>query len=163
MSRALFIGRFQPFHNGHLAVVKNILKQYDEIIIAMGSSNEKYTKENPLSYNERKAMIKKTLDSNNIRNYKIIPSPDLYNDVLWVNDIKKRAKNFDVIYSGNPWTIRCFRKHKCKVKKIKLIKGISSTKIREMMVKNKDWKRLVPKEIWRHINEINGIQRIKGL
>lgn len=155
MIRALFIGRFQPFHKGHLAVVKDILKKYDEIIIAIGSSNERCTKENPFSYNERKAMIQKTLDGSNIRNYKIIPSPDLYNDVLWVNDIKKRAKKFDVIYSGNPWTIRCFRKHKYKVKKLRLIKGISSTKIREMMVKNKDWKRLVPKEVKDYISKVN--------
>ena len=61
MNRALFIGRFQPFHNAHLADVRDILKKADEIVIGIGSSQEKTTKDNPFSYNERKAMIKNTL------------------------------------------------------------------------------------------------------
>ena len=44
MSRALFIGRFQPFHNAHLADIKKILKENDEVLIAIGSSQEKTQK-----------------------------------------------------------------------------------------------------------------------
>ena len=146
MTRALFIGRFQPFHNGHLAVVKNILKSFDEIIIGIGSSQEKNTLKNPFSYNERKEMISKTLKNNKIKTFKIFPVPDLYDDAKWVNYIIKNLPKFDAAFSGNEWTIRCFNKHKIKSFKIKLVKGISSTKIRELIRKNKKWEKLVPKE-----------------
>ncbi len=161
MRRALFIGRYQPFHNGHLSVVKSLLKKYDELIIGIGSSQEKYTSQNPFSYNERKIMISTTLKSNNIKNYEIYPVPDLYDDIKWTDYILKNLPEFEDAYSGNDWTINCFRKHKIKAHKIKLIKGISSTKIRGMMVKNKNWEKLVPEEVSAQIKKIKGVPRVK--
>ena len=163
MQRALFIGRFQPFHNAHLVDVKKVLKEADEVIIAVGSSNEKNTLENPFSYNERKQMITNVLKNNKIKNFKIYPVPDLYNDKKWIEYIKKNLPRYDFVYSGNTWTLRCFKKHNSKVKKIKLIKGISSTIIRDMMVKNKKWKKLVPKEIVEYIKKIKGVERVKKI
>ena len=52
--KALFIGRFQPFHNGHLKVVQEILKEFDEVIIGIGSSKYSGTLDNPFSGEERK-------------------------------------------------------------------------------------------------------------
>ena len=163
MTRALFIGRFQPFHNAHLLDIKKILKEADEIIIAIGSSRENNTKENPFSYNERKKMIEKVFKSNKIKSYKIYPVPDLYNDKKWVECIKNNLPKYDFVYSGNQWTLKCFKKFDSKVKKLKLVRGISSTKIREMIVKNKNWKKLVPKEIADYIVKVNGVGRIKGI
>ena len=163
MTRALFIGRFQPFHNAHLVDVKNILKENDEIIIAVGSSNEKNTMDNPFSFNERKKMIAAALKSRKIRNYKIYPVPDLYNDVKWIGYIKKNLPKFDAVYSGNKWTIKCFKKYDSKAKKVRLINGISSTKIREMIVKEKNWENLVPKEIAGYIKKVKGVERIRKI
>lgn len=36
MTRGLFVGRFQPFHLGHLHVIKELLEKVDELIIAIG-------------------------------------------------------------------------------------------------------------------------------
>ena len=163
MTRALFIGRFQPFHNGHLAVVNDILKNFDEVIIGIGSSQEKNTFENPFSYNERKKMISNTLKNFKIKNFKIFPIPDLYDDVKWISYILKNLPKFEMAYSGNEWTIRCFKKHKIKSKKIKLLKGINSTKIRKLMAQNKNWENLVPKEISGYINKIKGMGRIREI
>ena len=163
MKRALFIGRFQPFHIAHLQDVKDILKKVDEVIIAIGSSQEKTTLENPFSYNERKQMIVNVFKKNKIKNYKIYPVPDLYNDKKWVEYIKKYVPKYDFVYSGNPWTLRCFKRYDSKVKKIKLIKGISSTKIRNLMIKNRNWQSLVPKEIAQYIEKISGVGRIKRI
>ena len=161
MTSALFIGRFQPFHSAHLIDVKKILKECDEVIIAIGSSQEKNTLENPFSYNERKKMIINVLKKNKIKNYKIYPVPDLYNDKKWVNYIKKNLPKYDLVYSGNSWTLRCFKKFYSKIKRIRLIKGINSTIIRNLMIKNKNWKKLVPKEVADYIERINGVERIK--
>ena len=180
MKRALFIGRFQPFHNAHLLDIKQILKEVDEVIIAIGSSQEKNTLENPFSYNERKQMIINVLKINKIKsyrnkvsgglknkkflsNYKIYPVPDLYNDKKWVNYIKKTLPKYDYVYSGNTWTLRCFKKHDSKVKKIKLIKGVSSTIVRNMIIKNKNWKEMVPEDISKYIEKIKGVERVKKI
>ena len=161
MQRALFIGRFQPFHNAHLLDIKKILKEADEAIIAIGSSQEKNTLENPFSYEERERMIIDTLKNHDIAKYKIYPVPDLYEDKKWVEFVKNNLPKYDFVYSGNYWTLKCFKKFDAKVKKIHLIKGISSTIVRNMMIKNKNWQKLVPKKISDHIDKINGVERIK--
>lgn len=163
MKRILFIGRFQPFHNAHLIDVKNIVKEADEIIIAVGSSQEKNTLENPFGYNERKQMITNTLKKHNIKNFKIYSVPDLYDDKKWIEYIKNNLPSYDFVYSGNVWTIKCFKKFDSKVKKIKLIKGVNSTIIRNMIVKDKNWQKLVPKEVVDYIDKIDGLARIKKI
>ena len=163
MKRALFIGRFQPFHNGHLHVAKGISKKFDEIIVGIGSSQGKNTEENPFSFDERKQMISKTLKSNKIKSFRIYPIPDLYDDYKWTSYILDNLPKFEVAYSGNSWTIRCFEKHKIKCRKIKLFNGISSTKIRESIKNNKNWEKFVPKEIFVEIKKINGDKRIKKI
>ncbi len=163
MKSALFTGRFQPFHNAHLLDIKKVLEEVDEVIIAIGSSQEKNTLDNPFSYDERKQMIADTLKKNKIKNYKIYLVPDLYNDRKWVEYMKNNLPGYEFVYSGNTWTLRCFKRFDSKVKKIKLIKGISSTIVRNMIIKNKNWKKLVPKEISDYIKKINGAERIRRI
>ncbi|MEM2947357.1 MAG: adenylyltransferase/cytidyltransferase family protein, partial [Candidatus Bathyarchaeia archaeon] len=38
VKRGLFVGRFQPFHKGHLSVIEDILKEVDELVIVVGSA-----------------------------------------------------------------------------------------------------------------------------
>ena len=160
MKRGLFIGRFQPFHLGHLEDIKNAVKEVDELIIGIGSSNEEHTKENPFTVEERIEMIDLVLPANNISNYTVFPIPDLGNDKKWVEHIETLVPKFDVVYTGNKLTERCF-KGKYKVKRVNMLEGISSTIIRNKMLKNMDWQSLVPKKVADFIEKIGGIKRIK--
>lgn len=163
MNRALFIGRFQPFHNGHLHVAKSLSKKFDELIIGIGSSREKNTSQNPFSYDERKQMISKTLKNFKISNFKIFPIPDLFDDYKWIKYILKNLPKFDAAYSGNDWTLRCFKKHKIKAVKIKLVEDLSSTKIRKLMAQNKNWEKFVPREVAKYIKKTGRLNLIKIL
>ena len=50
----LLIGRFQPFHLGHLEALKFALSKVDNLWLGLGSSNKSIEKSNPFSAEERK-------------------------------------------------------------------------------------------------------------
>jgi len=162
MNRGLFIGRFQPFHLGHLQDIINAFKEVDELVIGIGSSNEKHTKYNPFSVEERIEMIDLVLPNNNISNYTIFPIPDLHDDKKWVEHVETLVPKFDIVYTGNKWTEKCF-KGKYKVKRVNMLKGVSSTIIRNRILNNKNWEKIVPKEVVGYISKINGVERVKKI
>lgn len=166
MTTALFIGRFQPFHKAHLQDIKNILKECNDIVIAIGSSQYSGTKDNPFSAEERIEMIEDALISEDIGNYTIFPVPDAGDDKRWVEQLLTLVPKFDIVYTGNEWTENCFnsyKKKKFKIKKIKLIPGINSTTIRDKILKNENWQELVPEKVAEFIEEIKGVERIKKI
>jgi nicotinamide-nucleotide adenylyltransferase len=162
MKTVLFIGRFQPFHKAHLSDVKLALKECDKVIIAIGSSQESLTKENPFSYEEREQMIEKTLKAHNIFDYDIIPVPDVNDDEKWVDHVLKIVPKFDIVYTGNDFTEKLFNEKNIEVRKIELIPDINATEIRDRIVKGNNWKELVPEEIAEYVEKIDGIERIKS-
>ena len=58
----VFIGRFQPFHLGHKAVIQQALTLADEVIVCVGSSGKPRSTKNPWSFDERSVMITDGLD-----------------------------------------------------------------------------------------------------
>lgn len=84
---AVLIGRFQPFHQGHLANVLQAINIADKIQILVGSSFQPRTPKNPFKFSERKEMIMNSLRSS-------IKSADDTVDVHPLLDFK---------YSDNSW------------------------------------------------------------
>lgn len=166
MATALFIGRFQPFHKAHLQDIKNILKECDEVIIAIGSSQDSNTKENPFSAEERIEMVENILISEDIGNYTIFLLPDVGDDKKWIEEVITLLPKFNVVYTGNDWTENCFKKYKkkrFKVKKIKIIPGVNSTTIRDKILKGGNWQELVPEKVIEFIEKVKGVERIKKI
>lgn len=161
MTRALFIGRFQPLHKAHLEVIKNILKENDKIVIAIGSSQEYNTKENPFLAKERRKMIDAVMKSNKIRSYEIAEIPDFFDDEKWCGYIKENIKGIDAAYSGNNIVLNCLKSYGFNVKKIKLIDDLNSTRIREKIANDRDWRDDVPQEVVEFLSNVDGIRRIK--
>lgn len=161
MKKALFVGRFQPMHIGHLKAIKWILKKYDKVIIIIGSSQDSFTEKNPFTFEERKKMIQNTLRSEQIQKnkYKIIGIPDVYDDKKWVNNILKKVK-FDVVLTKNSWTKKCFTKAKIPVGPHPMFGNVSGSKIRKMIKNNKKWEKYVPKEVEKIMKKINLKERL---
>lgn len=84
----VFIGRFEPFHNGHRWVVEQALAKADKVIVLIGSANSARTTKNPFSYDERKWMISQCFDGNERILYAPIDD-DLYNDYQWIQNIQR--------------------------------------------------------------------------
>ncbi len=163
MKRGLFVGRFQPFHLGHLKDIKKALEEVDELAIGIGSSNEENTKQNPFSAEERAEMISAALKKQGIKNYRIFNIPDFHDDKKWIEHIEENLPKWSIAYTGNEWTERCFRARGHAIKKVKIIEDISSTIIRDRIINNKDWQSLVPKEIADFISKAKGIERVKKI
>lgn len=53
----VFVGRFQPLHFGHIAVIKKALSQARHVLVLVGSANAARSARNPFSYEERQRMI----------------------------------------------------------------------------------------------------------
>lgn len=156
--KALFLARFQPFHKGHLHAIKTAMKNFDEVIVAIGSSNKKNTLENPFSFEERKKMVNACL-----KKIKVIDVEDMEKDEDWVKNILKKV-DFDVIISGSNWIKKCFSGVKDVENSNLLIPELyNGTKIRENIIKGEEWEDLVPKEVVRFIKEVNGEKRIRDL
>jgi len=156
MKIGIFIGRFQPFHNAHLKDVRDVLKEVDILHIGIGSAQEKGTEENPFSFGERKEMIAHALKEAKIKGCRFFPVHDVGDDELWANEIErklhiKNRRSEVTIFSGNDWTLECFKKKGFAVKKIKLVDDMSGTIIRGLMKENKEWASMVPKAVETYI------------
>ncbi|HYM39999.1 MAG TPA: nicotinamide-nucleotide adenylyltransferase [Thermoplasmata archaeon] len=163
MTRTLFIGRFQPFHKGHLAMVKKILEDNDEVIIGIGSAQYSHTGENPFTAGERFEMIKRALDAEGIHDYHIVPIPDTHVHSVWVSHVKSLVPSFDAVVTNSDLVVRLFREHGMKVFSPRLVSRdrYSGTEVRRRMQKGGDWQSLVPPVVAAFIEEIDGIERIR--
>jgi len=162
---ALYIGRFQPFHNGHFNVIKNLSKKYTKIIIGIGSSQYQDLKDNPFSAEERKLMIDKTLKSTGIENYEIVFIPDIHDPPNWVDHVLSVYSDFNIIISNNDFTRELFAKKGYPVENTPYFKKdiYSGKVIRRRIENNETWIDLVPKQVFKTIVEIDGENRIKRI
>ncbi|MFW9826925.1 MAG: nicotinamide-nucleotide adenylyltransferase [Candidatus Thorarchaeota archaeon] len=165
---ALFIGRFQPLHHGHIYVIKTILKSYRKIKIGIGSSQLSNTLNDPFTSDERKKFITAALKKREIstNRYEIYFIPDIFNAKKWVDHVISIVGEFDAVYSSSNWVRELFRNKDIKLeKKISIFKKkFNGDNIRNLISKNdKKWKNLVPNEVVELIQVFNGINRIKLL
>ena len=162
--RALMMGRFQPFHLGHLELVKQILSECDEIIIALTGSQFNYIQKDPFTAGERTEMIHNSLKNEvDLSRCYIIPIENQFNVATWYAYLKATLPKFDKVYSGNEYVKMLLKDHDCEVTEPKFLdrKKFNATNIRKLIAENQDWESLVPKGISDYIKKIDGINRIQ--
>ena len=165
--RGLMMGRFQPFHLGHLELVKQILSECDEVIIALTGSQFNYIEKDPFTSGERIEMIHQTLKENNIDLAKcfIVAIEKQFNVATWASYLKSSLPHFDKVYSGNDYVVMLLADSGISVVQPKFLdRGrYNATKIRKMIGNDKEWEKLVPVSVSKTIKKINGVQRIKTI
>ena len=155
MKKGLILGRFQPLHMGHLSILETVIDNEEELVICVGSSNEKRTDKNPYTSLERIKMIKSVL-SNYDCNYKIFKIPDINNNDLYVNHLENIVPPFDKVYTGNKLVKQLFENAGYPVIVPHLInreawQGVS---IRQAMKDGDDWEMDVPASVAKIISDI---------
>src|SRR3970282_2325755 len=141
----LLIGRFQPFHLGHLAALRFALSKVAKLWIGLGSSNKPLQKNNPFSAEERKEMILSSIDESMKQKIQIYFIPDLENHIKWIELIDTLVPKFDIIFSNYELTSHLYSKRDIEVLSIPFVKRdiLSGTNIRDMIISDQKWEDLV--------------------
>lgn len=167
--RGLMLGRFQPFHKGHLALTKQILSECDELLIIIGSAQFNFIDKDPFSAGERVLMIHEALKEAGVdlsRCY-IIPVANDENNARWLAYLRSMVPPFDVLYSGNDFVKYLARSQDSgiaiKEPMFAEINEYNGTNIRHLMQDGKPWEHLVPPAVAKVIQQIGGIVRISML
>jgi nicotinamide-nucleotide adenylyltransferase len=79
----MYLGRFQPFHNGHKAIVDKMLEECERVLIVIGSADKYRTTQNPYYFNERRGLIKAVYPQDEVICVGIPDRPEVKNDSGW--------------------------------------------------------------------------------
>lgn len=163
--RALTIGRFQPFHSGHLELVLQALEKYDEVIIAVTSSQFNYTEKDPFTAGERLEMIQESLKEAGIDASRcfIIPLENQFNIATWHAYLESILPRFDIVISGNEYVSMLLKRRGVEVVRPRFLDRtrFNASRVRRMMASGEPWEDLVPPAVARIIREMDGVNRLK--
>lgn len=178
----LYIGRFQPFHLGHLSVVRQMSNEMDQSYIILGSADKSEENPNPFTVKERAIMINRVLNGKGIENVSLAGGvEDAGSDRTWLSrcivilgsTCFMKFSKMDIsqvhVYTRNPIVEKLFSEAGFKIripKAFPLMEGkreiLSATYIRECIKFDRDdWINLVPCEVQDYIYECHGIATIK--
>ena len=161
----LLIGRFQPFHKGHLSAVSFGLSKVENLWIGIGSSNKSHEKKNPFTADERREMIMSSLDSESLKRVKVFYVPDIGDHEKWTHHVESIVPKYDVVFSNDDFTITLYKKRGVDIIEVPLLQRdiISGTRIRELIAKDQDWSGLVPEGTKNVLLKINARERLSEI
>jgi nicotinamide-nucleotide adenylyltransferase len=163
----LLIGRFQPFHLGHLFAVRHALSKVEYLYVAIGSAQKSHEYRNPFTAGERLLMVDAALKEARIssKRWSIIQVPDAPAHNLWVATVNSLVPKYDEVFTNDSLTSLLFQERGVPVKPVPLSnrKQYSATEIRSRMRSDGDWRSLLPKSVVKVLEEIGGVRRIKSL
>ncbi|MDG6954740.1 MAG: nicotinamide-nucleotide adenylyltransferase [Nitrososphaerota archaeon] len=167
MRVGLLVGRFQPFHLGHLGAVKYALREVDYLYVVVGSAQRSHERGNPFTAGERIAMIKAALDGNGVdpTRWMAIPIADADSHSLWVSTVGSMVPKFDMVFTNDALTYLLFREEGIQVKAVPYLdrEKYSATNVRDRILERKDWKALVPSQVASLVEKFGGVERVRAL
>ena len=163
----LFVGRFQPFHNGHLAAVRYALKRVDYLYIVVGSAQKSHERDNPFTAGERIMMIKAALNEAGVdaRRWMLIPVHDADSHSVWTATLRSTVPAFDIVFSNDTLTIRLLKEEGVNVEPIPYLNRgeYSATNVRTRILERRDWETLVPPAVSKIVKNLDGVGRVRSM
>src|ERR671928_996306 len=168
MLSGLFIGRFQPFHLGHMAAIKFALNYVDELVVVIGSAQKSHERRHPFTAGERIRMINSSLNADDgvdTKRILLIPIPDVDIHSLWTHHLDILVPRYNVVFTNDSFTRLLFKERCIKVIQPELYRReeLSATEIRHRIANNGDWRKLVTSQTAKIIESISGVERIKTI
>ena len=161
----LLIGRFQPFHLGHLDAMLFGLSRVENLFICIGSSNKSNERKNPFSAKERREMIVTSIEPSIADRIKIFDVPDVGDHEKWTFEIDKTVPKYDIVFTNDEFTRTLFEKREISVISVVLKdrEKFSGTSIRNLITYDRNWRDLVPQGTRNVLDNINAKERLQNL
>jgi len=161
----LLIGRFQPFHFGHLEALQFALSKVDKLWVGLGSSNKPVNKNNPFTAEQRKEMILSSIDDSMKEKILIYFIPDVDNHIRWIEKIDTIVPKFNIIFSNDDLTKHLYSKRNIQVLSIPFLnrESLSGTNIRDLIVSDQKWDDLVPNGTRNFLERTGAKEHLKNL
>lgn len=157
MTTALFIGRFQPFHKGHLNAATTAAERYD-LVIGIGSAQHAHTPDNPLSFAERRRVLENCLDAPTI-----VRLEDQDDNAAWTRMVEDTV-DFDRVISGNSLVRELLgENHPVEDPDYLQPERYSGTYIRERIAAGRDWTHLVPDCSLTVLEQVGFAERVRDV
>ncbi len=162
----LFVGRFQPFHRGHLEAVKYALGVVDRLVIVIGSAQRNYEPRNPFTLGERIEMIWRTLRAEGLLDRVLmVPVQDVENHATWVRLVVTSVPEFSIVFSNDQLTLELFRAEGYEAVEVPLVNRplYMATEVRQRMANGGRWEDLVPAPVAEYLRSIGAVERVRRL
>jgi nicotinamide-nucleotide adenylyltransferase len=167
MARGLLVGRFQPFHRGHLAMATAVRghRPDETLVLGIGSAQDSYTRSNPFTAGERAEMIERALAEAQLDHCVAVPVVDIDRHSVWVAHLESLLPKFDRVYTNNPLTRLLFERAGYPVDSPELVDRahLEGARIRALMAERGNWKPFVPPSVAGYLDEIGGADRVRLL
>jgi nicotinamide-nucleotide adenylyltransferase len=165
--RGLFVGRFQPFHLGHLAVLRELraLRPESPLLVGVGTAQSSHTPENPFTAGERIEMVLRAVEEARLEGILPVPLLDIDRHSLWVRYLVSLLPRFETVYTNNPLTRLLFETEGYAVAAPTLVdrEHLEGTRIRAEMVAGDAWTARVPPAVREYLESIRGPERLRVL
>lgn len=162
--RGFYIGRFQPYHDGHHHMVGEIRSEVDELVLGVGSAGESHTLRNPFTAGERVQMVTAAIRDLDLPTY-VVPIEDLERNAVWVSHVQSMTPAFDVAYSNNPLVLRLFEEAGVPTRQSPLFRRdiLEGTEIRDRMRASDEWTAHLPDPVVDVVEEVSGVARLRRI
>ena len=85
---AILIGRFQPVHNGHLALLRDALAAAHQVVVVLGSAHAARSPRNPFTWQEREALLRGALPEAERARLLVLPVRDYFDEPRWARAVQ---------------------------------------------------------------------------
>jgi len=165
--RGVLVGRFQPFHRGHLELIRAVRRRSpkERLLVVIGSAEQAFTWSNPFTAGERFEMIERALAEAHLAEVAVVPVVDISRHALWVRYLEGLLPKFDRVYSHNPLTVLLFRRAGYPTESPPLIARakLEGVRIRDRLARGLDVRSLLPPAVADYLQEIRATERLAAL
>lgn len=143
MSVCIFPGKFEPFHNGHMMVVKGMTKMCDRLVLVICCGKES---NGMFTTDEVREMVGNALLDEDLVDAEIHVLNDCPSDGEWIDRLKELGEGQEIqVWSGREDVLAACEQAGVKSKKIVHVPGHDGAEIAQMIKSgNSAWESKVP-------------------
>lgn len=165
--RALVVGRFQPVHKGHVALLQRALEDCQEVVVGIGSSAAKTSLRNPFSAAERRQMLTACFPADVASGrLRIIDVPDIHDPPRWAAHVLALSGPVNRVFGNDDDTLALFEMANLPVVRTGLVERerFQANHIRVQLAEDDPaWRKAVPAPVLALLESWGAGRRLRGL